>query len=203
MNKIFNKTLISALLFGVIISLNGCGQEDTPTSSYPAKPTIKVTNINISNGGAEITWDVEINNNHPSTVVSIEPWNDSTYFFSFSREYSNEINLDCNTNIASAGKNISCNDITSIKCTRTLMASDYSEFSCDYTIGNNILVPQYKTKLRVPTYSNSTPSKEVLLTLSTRYWYESGQTEVMDDVVYNDESKMYNVYTSGVQQLGL
>jgi hypothetical protein len=186
------------------LSLTGCSK-DEDTKSSPSIPTIQVSSLEVSRNGAEITWHVSINNDNPSTKIRISPWNDTTYFWTdvLPNEYNYDIELDCNTEIGSNGT-IKCNDITSITCTRVMMGSDYSEYTCDYGIGSsNAIVPQYQTKMRVPTQSNGTPSQNTLLTIGTKYFYEESGTgyEKSAWINFEDETKMYNVYTNGIGKL--
>ena len=180
------------------LGFTGCTEEEeTQSSLYPDTPTIVVDKLTISSSGAKLTWDVSIDNTHPSTKVRIAPWNDTTYYWSYSTDYSDHIELGCNSEIGANG-NIQCNDITSITCNRVMMGSDYSEYQCDFSINNSIMVPQFQKKMRVATRTNGTPSEDTLLTIGTKYYYENGRYEAIDWVNETDTSNMYNVYTNGI-----
>ncbi len=202
------KSLVAVALLSVcVIGFSGCGEEDESSngSLYPEKATIVVNSLEVESNGAQLKWNVSIKNEHKSTTVEIVPWNDTTYFAaSLGQDYNDRVKLDCNKEVGNNGY-ISCNDIDSIICTRGMMGSNYSEFTCNYTINGGVIVPQYKKKMRVSTISNDDEQNPTLLNIGTRYYYEVVYGSIVEEDsknVFNlDESKMYNVYTNGMGQI--
>lgn len=191
--QIVSNTVLAAL----IATLSGCGSEEKkPESLYPDKPTIRVSNLEVINSGSQLIWHLNVKNEHSDAKITVKPWNDTTYFYSsFAKDYSDRVELACNTDIQ--GSYADCNKVDEIVCDRTMIGADYSEYRCDLKI-DGAIYPQFKEPMRVPTMSNQPTSEQVLVTVSTKYWHEVNGYEQSDDVFETDTSKMFNVFSGNV-----
>ncbi len=193
------------VLLSTILLFTGCVDEDKEKNLYPSKPLINIKSFNVLDGGSKMVWDVDIDNNHQDTIVRISPWNDTTYSLIFFQDYKNSIDLKCNYDFGEINGFVKCNDITSVTCRRNLMSGEYSEFTCNYMIKDNItVIPEEHQTMRAPTFTNQNDSEETLLNISTKYLEEVAGNE-RPNYSYDserNESKMYNVYTSGMGSLG-
>ena len=180
----------------LILTLSGCGDtKDEKKSLYPDKPTINVSQLEVINSGSQLIWHLNVKSEHSDAKITVKPWNDTTYFFNFNKNYSDRVELACNTNIQ--GSYADCNKVDEIICDRVSIGSDYSEYRCDLKI-DGAIYPQFKEPMRVPTMSNQPTSEEVLVTVGTLYWHEVNGYEESDYVYETDTAKMFNVFSGNV-----
>jgi len=186
----------SVVAAGLIMSLSGCGaEEEKQESLYPEKPTINISQLEVLNGGSQLIWHLDVNNKHSDTLISVKPWNDTTYFFNFNESYSDRVELSCNTKVQ--GSYVDCNKVDKIVCDRVSMGGSYSEYRCDLQI-DGVIYPQFKDPMRVATTSNQPSHEDTLVTLGTLYYHEVNGYEKMDYVYETDTSKMFNVFSATV-----
>lgn len=206
MKKILNNGFTKSLLAtSLLLGLSACNpaEEETATENLNNSqiPKLTIHSLEIESSGAQITWNVSVDSEYTNTELLVYPVDDNSYTIQgqYSDDFNSHVSLGCNKEVAGAGY-VSCNDVDSIQCTRVMMGSDYSDFTCDYTIKGGAYVFQFLDKMRVATLSRDN-QEEVLVNVGFNFPDYDYSILTSDASINSDESKMYNVYTNGIGQL--
>ena len=185
------QVFIAILAILVVLGLSGCGAEDEEIAreTYPVKPTLTTNSITVTDGGAEIVWDITVDNIHEKMNVSIAPFNDVA-----GTEVG--VTLDCNAALESNGQTRYCNDIEKIICTRKAVYAKLSTYECSYEIGGVRYIPFYG-EIRMRTTTLDASGDDLLYTIGTGY---IGSDGYYAKVIETNTSLMFNAYTSDVNQ---